>query len=326
MSSTPSKFKIVDLWPMIKQTYKYWNADGPWRLSAVVAYYAILSLPGLLIILINAVGAIWGQEIVQGHLHGEISSALGPDAADSIQGMLADTSGEKKSIIANIIGIAALVFGATGVFYQLQVSLNKVWELESDPKGGIKKMLFDRARSFGVILVIGFLLTISFVISAGIALLNDFISNLLPDGSTTIALIIDVIVNIGILTILFGLIFKYLPDAKIRWKTVWIGSIITAILFVLGKYLLGLYFGQTDPGSTYGAAGSVILVLLWVSYSSLILFFGAEFTYVYAEKYGHGIEPSKNAIRVEHKKIIVDQGSEAKGKVDEESESSKKGK
>tara|TARA_R110002096_G_scaffold6222_8_gene28808 strand:- start:27491 stop:28396 length:906 start_codon:yes stop_codon:yes gene_type:complete len=293
---TPEKdsntFKIKHLPSLIVDTFKAWDADNPFRLSAVVAYYAVLSLPGLLVIIINLVGSVWGVEIVQGQLTDEISSALGRDAADSIQSMILETQNKDKSTIATVLGIGTLIFGATGVFYHLQQSLNKIWSITSNNKISFIKIVLDRARSFAFILVVGFLLLVSFLITTGISALNNYIKSILPDIIVYIAFTLDILVSVGIITILFALIFKYLPDAKIRWKTVWIGALITSILFVFGKFLLGFYFGEATPGSTYGAAGTVVLILLWVSYSCLILFFGAEFTLIYSKRYGLGIKPS----------------------------------
>lgn len=286
------KFKLKDLPSLIVATYKAWDASNPWRLSAVVAYYSVLSLPGLLIIIINIVGAVWGQEIVQGQLTNEISSALGSDAAASIETMMSETLNKDKNLIATVIGFATLLFGATGAFYQLKLSLNEIWNVKANPDASWWKLVTDRARSFAFILVIGFLLLISFMLTAGIAALNDYIRKMLPNILLYVAYFLDFIVSIGIITILFALMFRYLPDIKIKWKTVWKGALITAVLFVIGKSLLGYYFGEANPGSTYGAAGTIVLILLWVSYSCLILFFGAQFTYIYAKKYGILIEPS----------------------------------
>lgn len=293
------KFKWRHMQSLLVNTYKEWMADDPFRLSAIVAYYAVLSLPALLVIILNIVGAIWGTEVVQGQLTDEFTTALGKDAAESIEEMIAESQNDEKNTISTIIGIGILIFGATGVFYQLKVSLNQIWNIKPDPKAVIKKIIIDRARSFAFILVIGFLMLISFILTAAIAALSNFISSNLPDGLIYMAYAINAIVSVGIISVLFALMFKYLPDAKIRWKTVWIGAFLTACLFVLGKLLLGLYFAQMEPGSTYGAAGTIVLILLWVSYSCLILFFGAEFTYVYANRYGRGIQPSEIAVKDE---------------------------
>ena len=300
--SARSKFKLSDFPSLLVDTYKAWDADDPFRLSAVVAYYAVLSLPGLLVIIINLVGSVWGVEIVQGQLTNEISGALGRDAADAIQTMMIETQNNGKSTIATILGIGTLIFGATGVFYHLQLSLNQIWKIKASSNASIKKMFLDRARSFAFILAIGFLMLVSFLVTTVISVLNNYIRSILPDVIVYIAYVIDIVVSVGIITVLFALIFRYLPDAKIRWKTVWIGSLITSILFVFGKFLLGVYFGEANPGSTYGAAGTIVLVLLWVSYSCLILFFGAEFTWVYAKRYGLGIEPSAIAQKNQKRK------------------------
>jgi len=294
-----AKFKWGDVPSLLLQTYKEWMADEPFRLSAIVAYYAVLSLPALLVIILNAVGSIWGTEVVQGELTDEFTTALGADTAKAIESMIAESNNEKRNLISTIIGIATLIYGATGVFYQLKASLNEIWAIKPNDSVPVRKIVIDRARSFAFILVIGFLLLISFIMTAAIAALNNFIASHLPDIVIYLAYVIDIVVSIGIVSLLFALMFKYLPDARIEWKTVWKGSILTAILFTLGKLLLSLYFTQMEPGSTYGAAGSVILILLWASYSCLILFFGAEFTKVYADRYGNGIRPSAIATKKE---------------------------
>ena len=284
---TEKKFRLKHLPSLFVKTFNAWNDDDPWRLSAVVAYYAVLSLPGLIVILINIVGSIWGAEIVQGQLTHEIASVLGEDTAEIIKTIVAETLDTKKNVISTLIGIASIIFGATGVFYQLQISLNKIWKVEDSGKFSLEKLLTDRARSFAFILVIGFLLLISFMVSAVIAALNSYVKQLFPNIVLYVAYLLDLVLSLGVVTTLFALMFKYMPNTKIRWKTVWIGAFITAILFTLGKYLLGLYFGTSNPGSTYGAAGGIVLILLWVSYSCLIFFFGAEFTRIFSLKYGH---------------------------------------
>ncbi|WP_086476687.1 MULTISPECIES: YihY/virulence factor BrkB family protein [Arenibacter] len=298
MTEDRSKFKLKDIPSLIVDTYKAWMANDPWRLSAVVAYYAVLSLPALLVIIINIVGSIWGVDIVQGRLTDEFSSALGREAATAIEGIISETQHEKKNLISTIIGIGTLLFGATGVFYQLKISLNQIWQVRPDPNARVWKLITDRARSFAFILVIGFLLLTSFILTAAISALNSYIKKLFPDLVLYIAYLMDILISVGIISVLFALMFKYLPDVKIKWKTVWKGAILTSVLFVVGKTLLGLYFAEAAPGSTYGAAGTVVLILLWVSYSCLILFFGAQFTYIYARRYGQGITPSSVAKKI----------------------------
>ncbi|WP_434036785.1 YihY/virulence factor BrkB family protein [Formosa sp. 4Alg 33] len=289
------KFKIKDFPYLLKETFKRWMASDPWRLSAIIAYYSILSLPGLLVIIINVIGSIWGTAIVEGELTEQISSALGHDAAESITTMIQETQNTSRNVWSTIVGIATLLFASTGVFYQLQLSLNDVWDIEMKPGSPFKHILISRARGFAFILVVGFLLLVSLVVSAGISILNDYIQRVFPSEVLYAAYAIDLSVSITIISALFSLMFKYLPDAKIPWKSVWSGGFLTAVLFVIGQSLLGYYFTKADPGSTYGAAGTVVLMLLWVSYSCLILFFGAQFTWVYAKHYTIDISPTKHA-------------------------------
>lgn len=299
MTEPQKRFSITHLPSLLKETYTTWMEEDPFRQSAVVAYYAILSLPGLMVLIISVVGSVWGREAVTGRLSDEISASLGSDAARAVQEMVANSMMNDKSIWAVLMGIGVLIYGATGVFYQLQMTLDKFWNVKTDPKAGFKKLLLNRAQSFAFILVIAFLLLISMVVSAGLNLMNGYLEQIFSDFTVSILYGVNVIISLGIITCLFAFMFKFLPDAKIEWKSVWIGAFITAIMFSIGKFLLGIYFGISDPGSTYGAAGSVILILLWVSYSSIILFFGAKFTYVYASRYGGKIVPQKYAISVE---------------------------
>jgi len=295
MKNNLNTFKLKHLPSLIIETGKAWYADEPFRLSAVVAYYSVISLPALVVVIINLVGFIWGYEIVQGQLTDEFTKALGQDAAAAIETIITETRQSDKNTLSTLFGIATIIFGASGVFYQLKMALNDIWKITPNPNAKIWKVVTDRILSFAFILVIGFLLLISFIVTAAISTLNSYIKEIFPDILVYIAYSLDFTLSVAIISVLFALMFRYLPDAKIKWKTVWIGAIITAILFVIGKSLLGFYFGQADPASTYGAAGIVVLVLLWVSYSSMILFFGAEFTYIYSKKYGEGIEPSKLA-------------------------------
>lgn len=292
--SNSNKFNLKHLPSLVVNASKAWYNDDPFRIGAIIAYYAVISLPGLVVIIINVVGAIWGFDIVQGRLTDEFTTALGYDAAKSIETIIRETQQADKGLLSTIFGIGTIIFGASGVFYQLKLSLNNIWKIEPNPNAKIWKVVIDRVLSFAFVLVIGFLLLVSFLVTAAINALNDFIKDVLPDILVYVTYALDVVLSLGLISVLFALMFKYLPDAKIRWKTVWIGAIITSILFVIGKSLLGFYFGEVDPGSTYGAAGIVVLVLLWVSYSSMILFFGAEFTYVYSERYKSGIESNSS--------------------------------
>lgn len=280
------KFKIKDLPNIFIETFNLWIAKYPFNLSAILAYYSILSLPALLILIIDLVGSVWGREIVQGKLTNEISTAFGIDTANFIREIITNKGSESTSLTVNIIGVCTLLYGATGVFYQLQNVLDKIWNFSPTYTNGILATLIERLKSFGFILIFGFLLLISFVLTSGLSAFSEHINKLLPDGFLQLAHIFNVLISLGFIYFLFAAMFKFLPSSKVRWKAVKSGAALTAILFVLGKYVLAFYFAKAEPGSTYGAAGSVILVMLWVSYSSLILLFGAQFTKVYSDKYG----------------------------------------
>ena len=291
------KDRAKNIFSLLKATYFEWNEDEPFRQSAVIAYYSIFSLPALLIIIINVIGEIWGKEAVQGQISTQISGMVGPEAAQQVESIIASTSQQGNSVIAIIIGIGTLLFGATGVFYQLQLSLNKVWEVELRPDAGYKKLAIDRATSLGVILAIGFLLLVSLVLTAGLTALGGWIERRLPDFMLYIFQSTNFLLSFGVITLLFALIYKVLPDVIISWKAVWVGAAVTALLFTIGKSAIGFYFGESNPASAFGAAGSIILILLWVNYSALIFLFGAEFTQVYARRYGEKIEPTSYAQR-----------------------------
>lgn len=285
VSEHPVKFKLAHLPKLLVKTYKKWIEKDPFQLGAVIAYYAILSLPALLIIILNLVGAIWGRELVRGELRSEIATALGPDTAESILKMVAEKGDEPTSIFATILGIGVLLYGATGVFYYLQNVLDNIWETKQNYSNELMATLIGRLKSFGFILIFGFLLLISFVITALLTTFANRITSLFSANITGIAYIIDIILSLFFIYLLFAAMFKFLPSKPIEWRAVRVGAVLTTILFIIGKYILSFYFGTTEPGSTYGAAGSIIIVMLWTSYSSLILFFGAQFTKVYSDKY-----------------------------------------
>ena len=296
-NSEQKKFKFKHSFSILKEAAIAWNNANPWRLSAIIAYYAILSMPPLLVIIVNLLGLIWGNEIVQGKLDAQLVSVMGKESADAIATMIESSRTQNRSVIMTIVGIGSLIFGATGVFFHLQISLNTIWCLKINPDANWKRLVIDRILSFGFVLVLGFLLLISFVLSTALTAVSDKLKTVFPDIMVVVAQVADAVISLGVVTLLFALIFKYLPHAKIKWKSVWAGALLTSLLFAVGKYALGFYFNQADPGSTYGAAGSIILILLWVSYASLILFFGAEVSYVFSKRYGHGVEPTKAAVK-----------------------------
>jgi len=279
---------------ILKLSYQGWKEDKASRLSAALAYYTIFSLAPLLIIVIAVAGLFWQQQAVQQQVMDQIQSLVGADGAKFVSDLLTSASNPAKGIIATIVGIITLLFGALGVFNELHNSLNIIWEVEEEkPKGflkTIKKVIVDRFLSFTMILGIGFLLLVSLVISTGLSAVQTTISNAIP-LSEIILQIINLVISIGAITVLFALIYKFLPDAEIAWRDVWLGAFVTAVLFSLGKLVIGIYLGNSAVASSFGAAGSLVLLLVWIYYSAQILFFGAEFTEVYANNYGSKILP-----------------------------------
>jgi len=277
---------------------KRWWAKDPFMQSAVIAYYAIFSIPGLLIMVISVSSLFFKEDIITGNLISQISSIMGAETGRQIKDMIVSITSAEKSVIAAIIGIITVLFGATGVFVELQKALNVIWEVKAKPHKAIFSMIRTRLFSFGLILSIGFLLLISLTITTVIAIMGNWVMTHLPNILLILFYVLNIIISFGVVMILFALLFKILPDAKIQWKHIWLGSVITAILFVLGKTAIGFYLSKTNPGSLYGAAGSLVLILLWVSYSSMIFFYGAEFTRAYADHYTGKIPATELAVAV----------------------------
>lgn len=281
---------------LLRDTTVRWWARDPFRNSAVISYYTIFSLPGLLVIIVNLAGYFFGHEAVTQKLTAEIQDVIGPDAARDVADILARAWEAEGFTAASLVGIGTLIFGATGVFYQLQQTLDIVWEVKPAPRRKFLKLVLDRVFSFGLILTVGFLLLVSLILSAVLSYIGDWVAIHFSDALNIVFRILDFGVSLAVITLLFAAIFKILPDAEVRWQDVRVGALMTAVLFVLAKFALGYYFGHSDPASTYGAAGSIVLVMLWVTYSGLILLFGAEFTRLYADRYGVEIRPSEFAV------------------------------
>lgn len=298
MKSSVKKINIKSIGKLLKEAFKKWWNRDPFRESAVIAYYAIFSLPGLLVVVVTIAGYFWGGDAVNGRLHGQVAGALGSDTADQVQNIVKIASESKDSVWATIMGIGIIIFGATGVFAQFQKSLNTIWEVEaSAAKSGIWSFLKTRIFSFGLIVSIAFLLLISLVVSSLLSAFSSWVMLHWSDSLLIIFQILNAVFSLSIIAVLFALMFKFLPDAKIRWRTVWIGAFVTSLLFGIGKTALGLYFGTASPGSGYGAAGSIVLILLWTSYSSMIVFLGAEFTKVYSDYLYGEAPPAEHGVK-----------------------------
>ncbi|MDF5735244.1 MULTISPECIES: YihY/virulence factor BrkB family protein [unclassified Nostoc] len=286
---------LQTIWKLLQETFKEWSEDKASRLAAALAYYTIFSIAPLLIIVIAIAGAVFGEEAARGQIVGQIQGLVGKDGAAFIQTAIQNANKPQTGAIASIISVVVLLVGATGLFTELQDSLNTIWEVKAKPGRGIDNIIRLRFLSFAMVIGIGFLLLVSLVISTGLAALVTYFGNILP-GVDFLWRIVNFVLSFSITTALFGLIFKVLPDVKITWNDVFIGSVITSFLFSIGRFLLGQYLGNGSFGSTYGAAGSLVVILAWVNYAAQILFFGAEFTQVYARRYGSGITPTKNAV------------------------------
>lgn len=297
---------IKNLGKLFKITLSEWINKDPFRQSAVIAYYAIFSIPGLLFLIITITGYFFEKDVVNQNILAQVSSTMGADTAAQIKEMLINASQSKSTVFGSIIGIIILLVGATGVFVELQKTLNIIWQVKVAPQKGILLILKARLFSFGLILAIAFLLLISLVISTALAAMSDWIK---ADATGLVVIIFNIlnfIFSLAVISILFALMFKILPDAKIKWKHVWLGSLIAGSLFTIGKTALAFYFGKAEPASVYGTAGSIILILLWVSYSSMILFFGAEFTAAYANMYSGKVPPTEIAKSVTPGKVDKD--------------------
>lgn len=288
---------LKQIWRLLKETFKEWNDDNASRLAAALSYYTIFSLAPLLIIAIAIAGAVFGDEAAKGEIVKQIQGLVGKDGAEVIQTALENAQKPDTRNIASIISIGVLLFGASNVFAQIQDALNTIWEVEPKPGRSILQTLRKRFLSFAMVGGVGFLLLVSLILNAVLAGMVNYFGNLIP-GFDFLWQFANFAISFAVITLLFALIYKVMPDAEIAWNDVWIGSAMTSLLFVIGKSLLGLYLGNGSFGSAYGAAGSLIVLLAWINYAAQIIFFGAEFTQVYATKYGSHIVPDENSRRV----------------------------
>lgn len=290
------------LFGILKETFSEFSEDNCTTMAAALAYYTVFSLPPMLIIIIAVAGIVLNPQEVEQAIQQQAGSLVGQGGAQQIQTMIQNAGNlGQKGTIGIILGVAGLLFGATGAFAQLQTALNRAWEIMPDPEGGgIMRTLLKRVLSLGMVLGIAFLLLVSLVLSAALSALSGWLAQFLPGGISGAALfVLDAAVSLAVISLLFAAIFKVLPDAKVAWKDVWLGGFVTALLFVAGKFAIGFYLGQSNPGEAFGAAGSLALILIWIYYSSMILFLGAEFTQSWAKNKGEGIEPDQDAVRME---------------------------
>lgn len=289
----------------LKETFRQWNDSPASRFASGLAYSAVFSIPGLLIIIIWIAGNFFGEEAIRGEISHSISGLMGQDAAKSVESMITAALVDKHNIFMKTVGVLSLVFGSTTLFFQLQRSLNDLWDVEAAPKTAFLKFFLDRATSLSLILVMGLLLIISMLLTSIIGLFGSKISGYFGFHAYNAIVLLNGALGSVVVMLIFAFIFKVLPDVKIGWEPVWAGAFLTALLFAGGKFLLGLYFSKFRPASAFGTAGTVILIMMWINYSCMLLFFGAIFTKVFSIKKGITPQPSKHA-RWNARKLYLD--------------------
>lgn len=303
MAGIQKKKFFTNIWPVLKKSGLEFFNDHDLKLGASLSYYTIFALPPLLIIIIAACGVFFGAEAVRGEIYGQIAHLVGKDAALQIQEMIRNVALSRDTVMATTIGVITLLFGASGVFGEIQDSINRIWGIKAKPNRGLIKLIRNRLISFSMIVVLGFLLLVSLILNAIMEALSNKLQNIFPHISVYLFYFLNLALLFGLITVLFAIIFKTLPDGRVHWKDALIGSTFTAFLFMIGKSAIGFYLGSSNIATTYGAAGSLIVILLWVYYSALILYFGAEFTKVYAYTFGHKIIPNDYAVYVHQEEV-----------------------
>jgi membrane protein len=305
---------MKDFVGIFKDAYTAFGEDKVPRLAAALAFFTMLSIAPLVIMLISIVGMVYGQQAASGELSNQISHLVGASAAKSIEEIVKNANKPSTGVMASIIGMVTLFMGAAGVFGQLEDALNTIWGVAPKPGLSLLTRLKDRFLSFTMVLGVGFLLLVSLALSAGVSTVSKFMGGMLP-GADWLWHLLELALSFGLVTVLFAMIYKVLPDVKIEWRNVWVGALFTAGLFVIGKFAIGLYLGRSAVGSAYGAAGSLVVLLLWIFYSAQILFFGAEITKVWAHRQGTDIVPSENAIALTAE-VRASQGEPTKEQMD----------
>jgi membrane protein len=293
--------KVKAGWELLKLTFEEWTNDDAFELSAALAFYTIFSIAPVLLIAVGVASFFLTPDTATNRIVGEMEQMIGAQGADAVRQVIESSRGFGKGVWAMSVGIVTLIMGATAVFGELQSALNQIWDVKAKPdRGVIMSFVIDRVRSFSIAIGVGFLLLVSLVISALISGVQNYMNTWLP-GIPWVWQMANTVSSFFVIAVLFAMIYKFLPDVVISWRDVWIGAAVTALLFTAGKYAIGIYLGRTATASAFGAAGSLVVLLFWVYYSALISFFGAEFTQVYARRYGPGIQPQEHAIRVGRK-------------------------
>ena len=299
-----ARYQLSDIIKLLKTTATEFSDNNAFRHAAALSYYTIFSLPPLLLIVITTASAVYGGEALTGQIYGQIKGLVGADAAAFLQESIAKFTLQQKGVLATVVGLGTLIFAATTFFVTLQESINDIWNLKVKTSGiGVGQYLRQRVLSFGLILSVALLLLMSFVVSALLSVFTGYLERHLPGIGLITIKVVDVSLSLVVTTLLFGMVYRFLPDAIIRWRDVGIGAFLTATLFIVGKYLISFYIAKVNPGSAFGAAGSAIVLLVWIYYSSLIIFFGAEFTQEFADAFGQRVQPKSYAVRVELREV-----------------------
>lgn len=304
--------RLKEVLKIIRSSFSKFGEDKPIEQASTLAFFTILGIPPILIIIISILGLIIGEQSATQEVYAQIKAIIGQEGTKLIRDIVKNYQNTERSTIGTIIGIIIFIIAASTLFVTIQKSLNTIWSVKPKPKSNLLKVLIDRSLSFGVIISLGFILLISLLIDAGVAILGNYLSDIIPWLSEALLYAADVVISITMATIVFMILFKVLPDVKIKWKVTWVGALVTAILFTIGKFLIGYGLGNSDVGSMYGAAGSVVIVLLWVFYSSIILFFGAEITQQYAEQIDREIKPKDHAVLLETHEVEKEGGKATK--------------
>ena len=289
-------FSFTGVWHLLKDSFKGFSEDKVPKLGGALAYFTIFSLGPMLLVMIFLAGLVLGKQAVEGSLYTQIQQLVGQDAAFQLQQLIKSASTSGSGNLAVIVGLITLLIGATSVFAEVQDSINSIWHLKIKARRSWLQILKSRLLSFGIIAVIGFLFLVSLAATAVMDALGEKLGNIIPGVSGVFFFIAGYVLILLFATVLFSFIFKTLPAANIRWKDVWPGALVTAILFMVGRFAISFYISQSDFGTTYGAAGSLVVIVVWIYYSSLILYFGAEFTKAYTERFGRGIRPKSFAV------------------------------
>jgi len=298
------RVRKLTVFQIIKDSVLSFGQNDSMTFAASTAFYTIFSMPALLIIILNIGSAFYTDDtVVREELLSQVSSLSGPETAETLDGIIQNVSRDTKGVIARIIAIGVLAFSATTVFVSLQNSINHIWHIKPKPNKGYIKFVINRLVSFSMVASIGFVLLVSLVVDALIVVLFDYLAQFLNGTNALLVSITNFVLSQALLMVIFGLMYKILPDARVKWKDVWLGAFVTMLLFALGKYLIGIYMGNSDLGSAYGAAGSLVVVLIWVYYSVVIFLFGAQMTYYIAKESGGNVIPVKQAVRIEVKEV-----------------------